>query len=408
MLKLIKIETFKLFKRAKTWVILIAFVLLTALISYISYRDAENMKKYYGTEAQISDNKEHLNYLEEEKENILNNSTSAEAEENKKSLEEDIQSTKAEIARLEKILELEKSGDWRSIVKSQIKDLESEQEMYKGSLEHSYTVAENEKEIERLKYLLENDIKSEGLYDYNARTYLSGIIGMLGEIFLAIGIAVFASDMVSGEATPPTMKLLLTQPVSRGKVLLAKFISINLSAVSLIIGVELIGYLIVGIFCGFGDANYPITVGLKYAYDYANTDGSYIPIHLVAGSGYLIPAWKYLIKLILLQALYIIACTSVVFLISSLVKTSMVSMGISVVSMIASFVIFLGFRGLKNIARFIFVLFGKVDQLLEGTLALDYSNPNISLRGTIIMLIVWIVVSYIASNLIFTKKDILI
>ena len=86
----------------------------------------------------------------------------------------------------------------------------------------------------------------------------------------------------------------------------------------------------------------------------------------------------------------------------------MVSMGISVVSMIASFVIFLGFSALKNIAKFIFVLFGNVESILTGKIALNFDNPNITLSTTIIMFIVWIVASYIVSHITFTKKDILI
>jgi len=407
MLKLIKIETFKLFKRTKTWVILIAFVLLTALIAYVAYKDNANMKKYNSPENRIAQYEEELKMLEESIPDDIKNDQEK-LEEYKKSNEQRKQYIKSEIAKLKVEVEQAKNGDWKSAIKAQIEELKTQQELYKGSPEYKNMLVENEKEIERLQYLLDNNIKPEEDYAYNGRIFLSGLIALLGEIFLAMGIAVFASDMVSGEATPPTMKLLLTQPVSRGKVLLAKFISINLSAVSLIIGVELIGYLIVGIFCGFGDANYPMTVGLQYVYDKANAVDGFIPINLVAGSGYIIPAWQYLIKLLLLQGLYIVACTSVVFLISSLVKTSMVSMGISVVSMIASFVIFLGFSALKNIAKFIFVLFGNVESILTGKIALNFDNPNITLSTTIIMFIVWIVASYIVSHITFTKKDILI
>jgi len=259
MLKLIKIETFKLFKRTKTWVILIAFVLLTALIAYVAYKDNANMKKYNSPENRIAQYEEELKMLEESIPDDIKNDQEK-LEEYKKSNEQRKQYIKSEIAKLKVEVEQAKNGDWKSAIKAQIEELKTQQELYKGSPEYKNMLVENEKEIERLQYLLDNNIKPEEDYAYNGRIFLSGLIALLVEIFLAMGIAVFASDMVSGEATPPTMKLLLTQPVSRGKVLLAKFISINLSAVSLIIGVELIGYLIVGIFCGFGDANYPMTV----------------------------------------------------------------------------------------------------------------------------------------------------
>jgi ABC-2 type transport system permease protein len=86
----------------------------------------------------------------------------------------------------------------------------------------------------------------------------------------------------------------------------------------------------------------------------------------------------------------------------------MVSMGISVVSMIASFVIFLGFSALRSVAKYVFVLFGSVEMLLTGETVSMFNNPNVNMNSVVIMFIGWIVVSYIASHLVFTKKDILI
>lgn len=422
MLKLIKIETFKLFKRTKTWVILIAFIALTALIAYGSYRDVENMKKYNSPEARIAANEEYLKMLEADKENIPDSikDNKAEVEQYKRSIEESIQGVKAEIASLRVLAEQGENYDWRSELKKQIEELEAQQESLKNSSEMNdkgfYNAQEikemesyNSQELKRLKYLLDNDIKPEGPYDFNARMFLITLIMILGQIFLAMGIAVFASDMVSGEATPPTMKLLLTQPVSRAKVLFSKFLSINMSSIFLIIGVELLGFLLVGTIFGFGDVNYPMSVGAKYMYDTTQLveNGRY-PMVLVAGSSYLIPAWQYLIRLLLLQALFIVTCTSVVFFVSSIVKTSMVSMGISVVSTIAAFVIFLGFGALKGIAKYIFVLFGDVEALLTGNIVYTFDNPNVNMTNAIIMFVIWIAVSYIASHIIFTKKDILI
>ncbi|NLP27268.1 MAG: ABC transporter permease subunit [Clostridia bacterium] len=411
MLKLLKIETFKLFKRTKTWVILIAFILLTALIAYGTYRDAENMKMWNSPEARIANNEEYLKILEEQMEEIpedIKDDPAAE-EEYKKNLQESIQQVKEEIAHLKVLAEQDEDGDWRKVLEQRIEELEGQKESLKESSEYKDMEAYNEQEIERLKYLLDNDIKLEGQYDFNARKFLTSAVTILGQIFLVIGIAVFAADMVSGEATPPTMKLLLTQPVSRGKVLLAKFLSINISSVLLIIGVELIGFLLIGIFFGFGDANYPMVAGTRYMYDTTRLleNGSY-PIIQIVGSSQVIPAWQYLMKLLLLQALFIVTCTSVVFLISTLVKTSMVSMGISVVSMIASFVIFLGFSALRSVAKYVFVLFGSVEMLLTGETVSMFNNPNVNMNSVVIMFIGWIVVSYIASHLVFTKKDILI
>ena len=60
---------------------------------------------------------------------------------------------------------------------------------------------------------------------YNYMTSLMQFLGMA--LLLCEGIAVLMSDIVSGECTPATLKFLLVQPVTGGKVLLSKFISSN-------------------------------------------------------------------------------------------------------------------------------------------------------------------------------------
>jgi ABC-2 type transport system permease protein len=412
MIKLFNIETFKLFKRTKTWVVIIAFVLLTALLAYGSYRDAENAKRYNSPEARLANMEEHLKYLESQKDVVPEEYKNDEAklQEYKNMNEQQISDAKAEIARLKGSIAQGDNADWREVNKDRINNLEEQLKNLnslqdKGGSQRNYI----QEELDQLKYLQQHDIKPMEDYTFNATKFLMQLVQMLGEIFLVIGIAVFAADMVSGEATPPTMKLLLTQPVSRAKVLFSKFLSINIASIVCIIGVELIAFLLVGIVFGFGDANYPMFVGAQYKFDTTQLmeNGSY-PLILIEGSKHIIPAWQYIVRLLLLQALFITVCTSVTFLISTIVKASMVSMGISVVSAIAAMIVFMGFGVLRSIARYVYVLFGDVGSLLTGRFAERFNNPNVNLSSTIVMFLAWIVVSYIISHVVFTKKDILI
>ena len=73
-------------------------------------------------------------------------------------------------------------------MEQRIEELEGRKRALKSS-EKGYE-AYNEQEIERLKYLLDNDIKLEGQYDFNARKFLTSAVTILGQIFLVIGIAV--------------------------------------------------------------------------------------------------------------------------------------------------------------------------------------------------------------------------
>lgn len=412
MIKLFKIETFKLFKRTKTWVVLIAFIVLAGLITYGLYRDSENMKRYNSPEVRLANMEQHVKNLEAQQDIVPEDIKQDEVkvQEYKKMNEQQLKDAKEELERLKSMVGQTDSTDWRESIKDRIKDLEEQQKSLSSTPNISGSQGDYiQSELDMLRYLQQHDIKPMEHYDFNAVNFLIKLVQMLGEIFLAMGIAVFAADMVSGEATPPTMKLLLTQPVSRAKVLFSKFLSINFASVLCIIGVEIAAFLVVGVIFGFGDTNYPMFVGAQYKFDTTQLmeNGTY-PLALIEGTKHIIPAWQYLVKLLLLQALFITVCTSVVFLISTLVKASMVSMGISVVSIIASMIVFMGFGVLRSIARFVFVLFGDVGNLLTGEITTRFNNPNVNLSSTIIVFAAWIVISYIIAHVVFTKKDILI
>ena len=407
MITLFKLETFKLLKRKKTLVVLIAFMLLTAFIGYESYRDA----KRNSPENQIANMESYIQSREKDKNIIPDEIKNDEKkiEKYKQQIDDNIEQMKSSVAALK--ASLSGSTDWKDNLKVQISQLEERQKEIQNN---SKSDSESEMEyvtsqLNTSKYLLEHNIKPQSESEFNAFNFIKGLVGILGQVFLAIGVAVFAADMVSGEASPPTMKLLLTQPVSRGKVLLSKFLSINAISILFIVGTELLAFLIVGLIFGFGDASYPTMVGAQYKFDTTHMleNGTY-PMVMIAGSSHIITAASYVIRLLLLQSLYIAACVAIVFLISALVKNSMISMGASVVSMIAASIIFLGFGAFKSIARYVFVIFGEVGNLLTGRAAVTLNNPHVTLTSSVIVFVAWIVLSYVIAHIIFTKKDILI
>ncbi|MDP4088648.1 MAG: ABC transporter permease subunit [Bacillota bacterium] len=412
MITLFRIETFKLFKRKKTLVVLIAFMLLTTLIGYGSYRDVQNYKRNNSPEARITQMESIIESIKQEKNNVpdnLKNDKDA-ADKYRAQMDEQIQSLQSEITTLK--ASQDSTIDWKETLRQRIKSNEDRMQEIKNSRDGSSAdeMSYLDSDTSLNKYLLEHDIKPvDTAGNFDAFSFITLLVSALGEVFLAIGIAVFAADMVSGEASPPTMKLLLTQPITRGKVIFSKFLSINIASVLCIVGVEIIGFLMIGLFFGFGNSGYPVAVGAQYKFDTTQMmqGGSY-PLVVVAGSRYIIPQWEYIIRLILMQSLYIVACTSVVFLISALVKNSMVSMGISVVSVIGTSILFLGYGVFRSLARFVYVIFGNVGNLITGQAALNMRSPGITLGSSIIMFIVWIIVSYITAHIVFTKKDILI
>ncbi|WP_082206865.1 ABC transporter permease subunit [Clostridium sp. BL8] len=320
-------------------------------------------------------------------------------------IDENIAELKDQISKVK--AQIGKDMDWKKELDDRIKDLETNlKNDVNASMQSKSMLTQS---LSEAKYLKDNNIKPMDDFEFNAFLFLERLIIILGQVFLAIGIAVFAADMVSGECTPPTLKLLLTQPVSRGKVIFSKFISVALAAAGLILSIEVIFFLIVGLIYGFGNPAYPVMVGAKYQFDLA----TFLPnggheLAMVAGSSSIIPLWKYTVELLLTQGLYIIACTAFIFLVSTLFKSSMVSMGVGTVFIILMTILFNLVGFLKKFAIYVLPCYTDTTAILKGQTATMFNNPNSTFGTSMLVFLGWTVVCYLISHFVFTKKDILI
>lgn len=404
---LIRQELYKLFKRKKTLVVIIAFVLLTAFLCYGIRQNAYFMQEYSTPEFQIENLESHNAYLETELDHVPEDieGNAEETEQYRDNIRDEIERNQEEIKRLE--ASINRNLSWEEALEE---DIQAQEEFIEAnsSKVDSGDLVQRKMELEELKYLQAHGIEPQQEYDFNAFKYINDLVEQLGQVFLVIGISVFAADMVSGEWTPPTMKLLLAQPVSRRKVLFSKIIATIIAAVGLILLIEILSFIIVGVFFDLGDMNYPMVINKAFEYDYSVflEDGTH-PLALIDGSWDIVPVWQYSLKLLGNQALFIMAVTSFVFMISTIAKSSMVSMGVSVVSLIAGSIIF-QISSFYGISKFVFTSYSSLGAMITGDLAMYFNNPQFTgMRGFIVM-IAWTVLCYICSHIFFTKRDMLV
>ncbi|MDV3429036.1 MAG: ABC transporter permease subunit [Bacillota bacterium] len=395
MFKLINNEMRKLIRRTKTLVVFVCFIALVGLVCYGSYKNDQNNQKYQSTEYQIQNMEESVNYMK----NDLNRTGLTEEE--KKSIEQNITQTEEQITKLK--AEKDKPYDYKEDLNSQIESIDKT---------IASTANEDDKKSlqlqkERLQKQLELGISPKDEGRLNGLSYINELVMILGAIFLAAGIAVFSSDMVSGEYTPATMKFLLIQPVSRGKVLFAKYITILVSVLAAIFSVEGLSYLLMGIKYGFGNSSNPVITGAKYMFDLSKTENGVHPMKIVPGSQYLSTAGSETLKVLLFQILFMLAVTSFVFMISTVVKSSMVSMAVSTIVIITLSIV-QNIPGTSKLAPYFFTLYGNAESLLSGQMAQGLQMPKLTPTLGITVLLVWTAVSYLIAHVVFVKKDILI
>ncbi len=123
MITLIRYELLKLFKRVKTLVVVIAFMLLTAVLAFGLYKDSENMKKYNSPEFKIQNIEENIKFNEEQKNNlppeVRNDATKK--EEYLKNLDENTVDLKDQLSKLKALSG--KEVDWKENLNTRIKNL---------------------------------------------------------------------------------------------------------------------------------------------------------------------------------------------------------------------------------------------------------------------------------------------
>ena len=413
LLSLIKNETIKILKRGKTWIVFILFILTAIAVLATSIISEKNMIKYNSPEYKISMEKDQLDWINKDIQNAENEIKSnnddkqavKKAELHLESLKDNKLECENRIKELEEKIKSGNKSDWKEETKLEIKNLE--EEIKNDNIPERYK-AKQKKHVENLKYQLENNIKPIEPWEVNGQNYILSFIGFLGSGILIIGISLFMSDIVSGECTPATFKFLLTQPISRGKILFSKLISVILVSLSMILGVELVFFLGVGLTKGFMPSTYLMNYGTKYQFDLSKiVDGTH-PLMEVANSGSMIGVNEFVLKALLLQILFIITCCVFVFMISTLFKSSMITMAASI-SFIIFFTAIMNIVGkLKQYAQYFFITYGDSVALLKSNLVLYYNNININISIGVITMIATIVICYLIAHINFIKKDMLI
>ena len=404
---LIKNELIKIFKRGKTWIVFALFALTIAGMGVISYKEAKNTEYYQSPEGQIESLKDSIKYsksdieyyktVKEEwaKEEITN------AESRIKELEKQINTLEEEIKNNK-----DNPNVWRE-------SLEEEKKTIEDNLKDS-SYSEDDKvsfkqRLEEINIYLDKNMKPIEEWEFNGINYGIKFIFMIGTLILAAGIAVFMSDIVSGECTPPTLKFLLVQPISRGKVILSKFIAVVITVVTMIGGLEALVVAGISAFTGFDAGKMPQYIGKAFKWDYTNAAENGGPqLAEVAGSGVLSTRWMYLLESFGLQILFIIACCAFIFMISAIFKSSMITMAVSVILCVAATIIPEMSQTIRSISRFFFTSYGDTTSLVSGYCAMNFNNPNVTLGFGVIVMIATTIVSYIIGHIVFNKKDILI
>lgn len=279
------------------------------------------------------------------------------------------------------------TDDWRKLADQQLIDM-------KNRLDSPYmdekSKSSSRVRMEQLQYNLDQNINP---LEQSAAKFTTKFMEQAIFLFLPLLVIMLAADMVSGESSSGTIKLLLVRNVPRWKILLSKYLTLIILEVMVVFFAFVLSAIISGFFFGFGGWLAPVATGFKV-----------LAGKLDSSSVLNVPQWQYSLMVYSLAFYVAVVVGSISFMISILVKSTAASIGIIMSTLVAgNFLSF--FLSDWKITRYMFMVHLRLTDYLSGSFQ---PIEGMNMLFSITVLLGWVIASIIISFVYFTKQDILV
>ncbi|APF25719.1 ABC-2 transporter family protein [Clostridium sporogenes] len=315
--------------------------------------------------------------------------------------EKAINDTKQEISYIEKTLSSIKNYD-KSKIDEKILKLEKESN------------PKNDYAISLLKYEKKNNIEKNQIMPKGMYAAIDFLAQPTVAIFYILILIILLSDIISGEYTPNTIKMSLTKPISRKKIIISKFVVSTIIGASAIIISTIIFIIEAGIHFGLSDYKMPFDVGAKYILNKS------LPLTVttsqmqpVRNSISIVPLWSGIIRFMLIAILVSIASISILIFISTLCKRSLISSIINFILVIVTSLICIWgimdnnilatkYGALLKFTPILYIL--DIFEVLSGYISVRLAS-SINIFFVLIVCLSWSLIMMFLSTYIFAKRD---
>jgi ABC-2 type transport system permease protein len=288
----------------------------------------------------------------------------------------------AQVKQAESIKERLGTVDWRTEMQQQIVDMQNRLSSA-GQWREQIQI-----QIKQSQYYLDHDVNPA---EPGAPTFMRGFVQNSAELFLPLLIMIIAVDLVSSERSMGTIKLLLTRPVSRFRILLSKYIALILSVSLVIFLFGILSYIISVIMFGNQGWSAPVLTGFS-------TQGDTLDISAVR----LVSQWQYIIQQFGLAWFISIVVGTLSFMLSILMRSSAAGMGTMLACLIAG-AILSNMVSSWDSAKYLFMVnLGLMDYVSGSAPPIEGMTLGFSLA----VLAAWMLGSLIVSFTVFTRKDV--
>lgn len=293
--------------------------------------------------------------------------------------------TYAQYKEIERRIERVGSIDWRTTLQQQI--IDTQNRLTSSGISEEWK-SQLQLRIQQQQYYLDHNVNP---MEPGAPTFTRTFAENSITLFLPLMVMVIAADLVSSERSAGTIKLLLTRPVKRWKILLSKYFALILSVSIIIFMYGLLSYIISGLVFGYQGWSAPILTG------FTSVAGE-----LITTSAQMIPQWQYLLMEFSLVWFVSIVVGTITFMLSVLIRSTPVGMGVMLAALISG-AILSNMVSSWSSAKYFFMI------NLDLTAYLSGNAPPIegmTLGFSILVLSISCLVALLISFLVFIKQDV--
>lgn len=242
--------------------------------------------------------------------------------------------------------------------------------------------------LKQSQYYLDHDINPT---EPGAPSFVRMFIENAGPMFIPLLVMVVASDIVSSEHSLGSIKLLLTRPVKRWRILLSKYITLILSISLIVAIVGVLSYFISGIVFGYHGINAPVITG--FSAEGGNLDTSEVRM---------ISQWKFILMDFGLVWFVAITTGTLAFMLSVLIRSTAAGMGIMLAALISGSILSSMVSSWES-AKYLFMVNLNLTGYLSGTAP---PIEGMTLMFSIIVLTMWLLAALLISFITFIRQDV--
>lgn len=275
--------------------------------------------------------------------------------------------------------------DWRASVQTSIIDITNR---LSSSGMSDDTRERMQITLKQQQYYLDHDINPS---EPGAPTFMRIFIENSGMMLIPLLVIVIASDLVSSEHSLGSIKLLLTRPVQRWRILVSKYISLLL-AISIIMAiVGILSFLLSGIVFGYKGMDAPVITG--FSAQAGNLDISRVRM---------ISQWKFLLMDFGLAWFVAVVVGTLSFMLSVLIRSTAAGMGIMLAALVSGSILSTMISSWES-AKYLFMVNLNLTGYLSG---IAPPIEGMTLLFSISVLVVWWLLALLISFFVFTRQDV--